>query len=92
MSPRSREELDNKWRIILHTAFLSALVVIIVAIRIASRLLQWGRLSIAEYLLLVATVVYLAFNGSIVYGTQAVRFGHSLDSLTKQLQLCRSVA
>lgn len=68
MHPHSREELDNKWKIIQHMAFLSALTVITVTVRITSRVMQWRRLSVAEYLLLVSTAISLALNGCLVYG------------------------
>jgi hypothetical protein len=68
MHPHSREELDHKWKIIQHAAFLSAFIVIIVTIRIASSLMQWKRLWVADYLLLVATAGSLALNYATVFG------------------------
>ena len=68
MHPHSREELDNKWKVIQHMAFLSALTVIIITLRITSRVMQWGRLSTAEYLLLLSTAASLAIGGCSVYG------------------------
>jgi hypothetical protein len=68
MHPHSREELDNKWKIIQHMAFLSALTVVTITLRITSRVMQWGRLSTAEYLLLLSTLTSLAIGGCFVYG------------------------
>ncbi|KAF2437552.1 hypothetical protein P171DRAFT_526782 [Karstenula rhodostoma CBS 690.94] len=83
MHPHSREELDNKWKIIRHAAFLSALIVIIVTIRIASSLLQWKRLSVAEYLLLFATAGSLALNGASIFITDRAGLGHHIGNVSR---------
>ncbi|KAL5418904.1 hypothetical protein PMIN03_000747 [Paraphaeosphaeria minitans] len=82
MRSRSREELDNKWKIIQHAALLSALVVCIVTIRIASSLLQWKRLSVAEYLLLLATAGSLALNGASIFVVDSGGLGHHIGNVS----------
>lgn len=68
MYPHSRVELDNKWDIIQHMAFLSGLALVMVALRIVSKLIQWRRLATDDHLLLASTVQMMAMNILFVYG------------------------
>lgn len=65
---------ENKTRIIVFMVVFSALTSAIVALRIASKLMQWGRLAWDDRLLLASLIQMLSMNILFVIGEKARKF------------------